>query len=171
MRHCVPLEVKSFCYSDYLCDTKVASLVVIVVIVDYTNRKSDMSELKYTYRASAIAGTEIKFLEPSILPNNNVLLNNRHGVRVVFVLGGTIGSFNFMALLRNLVAALGLLKVSSLITDQLMLRVLPQRDLYEDYKYQKTEDFSDIRERKNDVKSEQDTESDSSEASHRKEPV
>jgi hypothetical protein len=119
--------------------------VVLVVIVDYTNKNSKTDELKYTYRVSSINGTETKYLESQVLSDNSVLLNNRHGIRVVFVIGGTIGQFDLISLLKNLVAALGLLKLSTLITDQLMLRVMPQKEMYLEYKYQKTADFSDIR--------------------------
>jgi hypothetical protein len=121
--------------------------VVIVVCIDYTNTEvTDKSNLKYTYKVTFIEGSETKYLETQVdSQTNTVLLNNRHGIRVVFVIDGTIGVFSPMALLRNLVTTLGLLAVSSTITDQLMIKLLPQKKAYKQYKYEKTENFSELR--------------------------
>jgi hypothetical protein len=118
---------------------------VIVVFIDYTNRVSALNELKYSYKAFTIEGTEVKNLDLSVSENGlGAMELNRHGIRIVFVPTGTLGTFDFMSLMRNLVTALGFLKVSTIITDQLMVRIFPQKDLYEKCKFEKTEDFSDM---------------------------
>jgi hypothetical protein len=48
----------------------------------------------------------------------------------------------------NLVSGLVLVKIATTIVDVVALRLLPQRALYQRYKYEKTEDFSDIRDGK-----------------------
>jgi hypothetical protein len=51
-------------------------------------------------------------------------------------------TFDFMALMRNLITALGFLKLSSLLTDHLMVRAFPKKEFYEKCKFQKSMDFN-----------------------------
>lgn len=61
-------------------------------------------------------------------------------------LPGSIGIFELIALLRNLVAAVGLLSVARLVVEKSMIMIMPHRTLYSQWKYENTDDFSDVRE-------------------------
>ncbi len=61
-------------------------------------------------------------------------LYNRHGVKLVFLQGGTIAMFALDVLLVQLVSALGLLSVATLIVEYAMLYCFPQRQLYNQVK-------------------------------------
>ncbi|KAI9138325.1 hypothetical protein BKA69DRAFT_1092241 [Paraphysoderma sedebokerense] len=128
--------------------------MVIVVFIEYDNRLSDPSSLKYKYRINKILGSEAKreeFMYNSTIAgsaatgNAGALFFKKHGLQIRFVQTGTIGEFSIMSLLSNLAGALALLKVASTLVDLLMLYALPQKTLYTDAKYENTADFSDIR--------------------------
>ncbi|KAI9599289.1 hypothetical protein BDF19DRAFT_428251 [Syncephalis fuscata] len=122
-----------------------SSGAVIVVVIDYQNRIGTGNELKYSYWPSVIPGAEYKVLEVIRNPDNTVTEINRHGVKVVFQQTGTIGHFDPLTLMVNLVSAIALLKVASIIVELLMLRFLPERDMYHNRKFEHTEDFGDLR--------------------------
>jgi len=67
------------------------------------------------------------------------------GLRILFVQTSTIGVFDFQTLLVQLVSALALLGVAATIVDVLMLKILPQKKLYEKAKFDETEKFGEIR--------------------------
>ncbi|RKP11124.1 hypothetical protein THASP1DRAFT_27103 [Thamnocephalis sphaerospora] len=118
---------------------------VIVVIIDYLNRMSRSDELKYYYRPSIIDGAEYKIMETRRNPDGTITEFNRHGVKITFQQSGIIGRFDFLTLLINLVSAIALLKMASLIVEVLMLRFLPERQEYQRSKFEHTEDFGDLR--------------------------
>lgn len=85
---------------------------------------------------------------PSYATDGTLTINNRHGLRIVFVQTGLIGAFSFITLLVNLVSGVVLIKVATTIVDLVAIRLLPQRSYYKQYKYEETVDFSDLREGK-----------------------
>jgi len=118
---------------------------VIIVFVTYSNELWDSRKISYTYRLAYISGAEFKAEQPQILDNNDMIVYNRHGIRMVFVQTGTIGTFSFLVLLINLVSAGVLVKFATLFVDYVALRVLPQSKLYRSYKFESTVDFTDLR--------------------------
>ena len=63
----------------------------------------------------------------------------------MFILSGQIGRPTFQATLIQLVTSMGLLSVASIIVEMLMLYVMPLRKRYEAYKFEDTQDFTDLR--------------------------
>ncbi|RKP24681.1 hypothetical protein SYNPS1DRAFT_29560 [Syncephalis pseudoplumigaleata] len=126
-------------------ETQRSAGAVIVVVIDYQNQVSSPSEIKYGYWPSIIDGAEYKILEVIRNPDNTVTEINRHGVKIVFQQTGSIGHFDLITLMINLVSAIALLKVASIIVEVLMLRFLPEREIYHSCKFEHTEDFGDLR--------------------------
>lgn len=122
-----------------------SSGVVIVIVIDYENVPFKDNVIKYKYLPQVIDGAEYKVTETIFNDDNSYTIKDRHGIRLVFQQYGQIGVFDFMALLTNLVAALALFKVATFLVELLMLKFLPQKDQYEQFKFEKTLDFSDIR--------------------------
>jgi hypothetical protein len=115
------------------------------VVIDYQNQVRYPNQIKYGYWPSVIPGAEYKVLEVIRNPDNTVTEINRHGVKIVFQQTGSIGHFDMITLLINLVSAIALLKVASIIVEVLMLRFLPERKIYQSFKFEHTEDFGDLR--------------------------
>ena len=65
-------------------------------------------------------------------------LLNAHGIRVAVLLGGEFNQFNIVTFMVTLTTALGLLAVATTIVDSLMLYVLPEKDRYQQVKYEQT---------------------------------
>ncbi|KAJ3096256.1 cytochrome c oxidase subunit 1, partial [Phlyctochytrium bullatum] len=123
--------------------------IVISFLISYQNRESSFKDinnvaLKYKYYPAAVPRTEYKVEQVINNPNGTVTILNRHGIFLSFDQTGEIGTFSFIALLTNLVAALALLKITSLIVDALMTMVFPQRDVYKEAKFQVTEDLGKL---------------------------
>ena len=74
-------------------------------------------------------------------------LVNMHGIYIQAVQGGELRGFNFNNLLIQLTTALTLLAVATTLTDYCALYLLPDAPAYTKYKYEQTEDFSDLRDR------------------------
>ena len=68
-------------------------------------------------------------------------LLNAHGIRVAVLLGGEFNQFNIVTFLVTLTTALGLLAVATTIVDSLMIYVMPERERYQEAKYENTEAF------------------------------
>ncbi|KAI3639665.1 hypothetical protein MIR68_002359 [Amoeboaphelidium protococcarum] len=115
---------------------------VIIIYINYGVRESNPSELKYTYQVKPVDQTEFKWQEPLYNANGNTItIANRHGLRIVVQQTGSIGKFDFMALLVNLVASLALTRVAVFIVEIAMLNILPEKELYTAAKIQTTDDF------------------------------
>ncbi|KAN0053164.1 hypothetical protein ACTA71_006688 [Dictyostelium dimigraforme] len=118
--------------------------VVLFVFITYSNTYTySTSDFRYVYSVQQIANTIYDVPETIILETiKSRLLFKRHGVRVIFIQTGTIGSFHFQTLLLTLVSGLGLLAVATTVVDQLAIRLLPQRKSYSSLKFQVTESMS-----------------------------
>jgi hypothetical protein len=90
-----------------------------------------------------VEGLEMKVSELRYNPDGSVTKFDRHGVQVIFTQTGSIGFFNLLALILNLVAALALIKVATTIVDLLMVYIMPRRAEYQDAKYTETEFFNE----------------------------
>ncbi|KAI9223901.1 hypothetical protein BC828DRAFT_198883 [Blastocladiella britannica] len=117
-------------------------------MIDYHNSVTDPNTFTYTYRFYAIDGAEAKTLENRYIPTGPVSSTaslqewNRHGIRIKFVQTGKVGSFQLIALLTNLVASVALFRMATLVVEILMLYVLPEKAVYQHYKYTVTEDLN-----------------------------
>ena len=113
---------------------------MLQVNLDYNNRFSfDTSRVEYRYTVNHIKEAEFKAEE--VLSEQDAttrVVNNRHGVRIVFRQLGEIGIFDIQTLLINLVTAMGLLAAATTAVDMTMQYVLPQKEVYSKAK---TEDF------------------------------
>jgi len=69
----------------------------------------------------------------------------RAGPKIIFVVSGKMVRFDFQTLLIQLVSALGLLSMATIVVEMLMLYVMPLRKRYSDAKFESTVDFSDVR--------------------------
>ncbi|EFA80527.1 putative purinergic receptor [Heterostelium album PN500] len=112
--------------------------IILLVFIDYSNVYTyNTNNYRYTYRFKAIKDTKFKIMEPiygSDLQHRFVL--NRHGVKLIFLQTGQIGAFDFQTLLLNFVSGLGLLAVATFIVENIVMKILPQRDEYHSLKYQ-----------------------------------
>ena len=59
-----------------------------------------------------------------------------HGFRVAILLGGDFHAFDMLAFMVTLTTALGLLAVATALVDALMLHVLPEKERYQQAKYE-----------------------------------
>ena len=77
---------------------------------------------------------------------------NKHGIKIDLVQSGDLGAFSFAQLLISLTTSLTLLAMATVITDYIALYFLPDKEKYDEAKYEWTEDFSDMREASRDRK-------------------
>ena len=128
--------------------------IIILILIVYENSVLDSPTCMNfeliliksdTYYVSRVPNNEYKVIE--VLENANQSLRttlNRHGIKIIFQQSGKIGMFDIQTTLLALVTSLGLLTVSTLIVDSIMVMVMPLRRWYQKYKYQETIDFSII---------------------------
>jgi hypothetical protein len=101
---------------------------IISLPIYYLNRQdtSALDEIKYRYVPAIIAGSEMKILQTITNLDGSLTYLDRHGVRVIFAQTGVVGTFNFLALILNLVAALALITLASVVVDLLMIYLMPR---------------------------------------------
>ena len=68
---------------------------------------------------------------------------DRHGIRLVFTVTGTVGHYDTQTLLMQLVTSMGLFAGAVTIVDQSAQRWLKERNLFKKYKYEETPIFSE----------------------------
>jgi len=86
--------------------------------------------------------------EPSLDVTKDVrILQKLTGVRVIVTAEGLGKKFSILATVLQLSSGLALLSLANIVTDFLMLRVMPERDHYRKYKEELTPDFSDLRDK------------------------
>jgi len=116
--------------------------LVLMIFIVYSNTKTyNLHDVSYTYMPTLITGTEFKSVEPILGEGTYRQVYNRHGIRMIFVQDGLLGKFDFQTMLLTFVSGLGLLTVSTIIVDMIAIYLLPQKKVYEDYKYQRTDNF------------------------------
>eukprot|EP01116_Phalansterium_solitarium_P006533 TRINITY_DN18866_c0_g1_i1.p1 TRINITY_DN18866_c0_g1~~TRINITY_DN18866_c0_g1_i1.p1 ORF type:complete len:425 (+),score=79.25 TRINITY_DN18866_c0_g1_i1:127-1401(+) len=121
---------------------------VIVLMINYENTQGFVSGLElisFQYRPMTIPIFE-DFQREVIwtgFPDSRTEIVRR-GIRVVGVMTGQLGLFDFQTLLVQLATSLALITTSKLIVDSLAIYVLPRKKLYYEAKYQDTEDFSNM---------------------------
>lgn len=126
--------------------------LLVLVAINYENRQSDVSSLKYRYSLHVLPGVDVVNMEPSTVVDGQVFQRSVYGIRFMFIVAGTIGKFDFPTLLTSVVSGLVLLKVASTIVDLLLLYAMPDKSIYKKHKYEMTEDFSEVRQANKDAK-------------------
>lgn len=119
--------------------------MLIITTVEYSNRASSPKELKYDYKFYVIPDVNVISQEPTKPVAGGLSQRSWYGVRLIFLVIGTIGKFDFPTLLTSLVNGLVLVKVATTIVDILLLYIMPDKNIYKKHKYEVTEDFSDLR--------------------------
>ncbi|RYG51582.1 hypothetical protein EON66_10600, partial [archaeon] len=134
--------------------------LVMVIEVQYTNYYTASGNVRhgtgsfnplhvdFMYRVRVVPEQDYKSLRV-ITPSSEAFdstrnVYNQHGVRIILTQNGRIGTFDFQALLINLMVSLGLLSVAIIITDFVAFKLCPLRDVYRQYAQRRTVDFSDL---------------------------
>ncbi|KAJ3270478.1 cytochrome c oxidase subunit 1 [Terramyces sp. JEL0728] len=108
------------------------------VPISYSNAGGDIT---YKYLPANIDGSYFKLEQIQYNADGSYTIFDRHGVRVILVQTGTIGIFNFIALIMNFVAGLALFSIAGSLVDFLMIHFLPDRRNYVEAKFEETDDF------------------------------
>ncbi|KAJ3255914.1 cytochrome c oxidase subunit 1 [Boothiomyces macroporosus] len=117
---------------------------IISTPIFYTNKaqpfslNGEIASLDYKYLPSFIKGSEFKVVETVTNQDGSLTYVDRHGFRVVFAQTGSIGIFNMINALLNVVAGFALFSVAAVIVDSIMLYILPKRKEYQSAKFQET---------------------------------
>ena len=127
-----------------------SSGIVIVIVIEYRNVKLKKDKFSYKYLPRMIEGNEYKVVESLYQADGSYILKDRHGIRFVFAQHGEIGEFSFIALLENIVAGFALFELATILVEIIMLKFLPEKDIYEDAKYEETNDLDELRKRSGD---------------------
>jgi len=113
---------------------------LIVAVVNYENYITDPKRLYYTYKLYVMPDQDVISMEPSkVLPDGTTVQRNWYGVRVLFMVVGLIGVFDFPTLLTSLVNGMVLIKVSTVIVDLIILYIMPSKKVYSAHKFESTE--------------------------------
>eukprot|EP01119_Soliformovum_irregulare_P002605 TRINITY_DN12853_c0_g1_i1.p1 TRINITY_DN12853_c0_g1~~TRINITY_DN12853_c0_g1_i1.p1 ORF type:complete len:378 (-),score=90.86 TRINITY_DN12853_c0_g1_i1:39-1172(-) len=112
--------------------------VQLVLIIEYSNRASQPTELKYRYSLTQIPNVDTARFEGS----TSTVATNRHGIDIIIVQTGLIGQFSFPALLSAIVGGLVLMSIATTIVDLLAIYILPQKDVYGQSKFQMTKEMA-----------------------------
>ena len=105
-----------------------------------------VGEIFYSYTPMVVRGSSYKYYDAIYAEyRERRHLLNQHGIYVEAVQGGELRGFSFNNLLIQLTTSLTLFATATVLTDFLAIYVLPDRNHYNDYKYEVTPDFSDMR--------------------------
>lgn len=130
---------------------------VILLSVKYDNVENYFSKsppIIYQYRPQLITDIEDYTVDSvyTSYPNNRTLIE-RKGIRIVGVMAGEIGSFTFQALLIQLTTSIALIKIATTAVDLIAINLLPRRVLYKNAKFEKTDDFGDLKKKSSEMQS------------------
>lgn len=119
---------------------------VIVINIKYDNKKPwQLLQPTYDpwYTVSVTRRPVTTFKDSTIIKatEEGRLLEVNYGVYMIIQQTGTIATFDAVNLLMTLAAAMTLLAASNMLTDMLALYVLPRKDVYQDLKYQVSDDY------------------------------
>jgi hypothetical protein len=128
--------------------------IIFFVYMEYKNSLSS-GEIVYTYRVRKSDNSEHKQEEAIYVhyPDQLVVLN-RHGIKLVFLQTGEIGKFSIQTLIINLVSGLVLIRLAATFVDLIAMYFMPLRASYKKHKYEQTEDYGDVRKGKHEAQME-----------------
>lgn len=128
---------------------------VLLLQVVYENRQHyfrGSPPIKYYYQPRLITNID-DYLTESVYtayPYNRTVIY-RKGLHIIGIIAGELGHFTFQTLLIQLTTSLALMKVATTAVDLIAINILPAKILYRKAKYEKTEDFSDLKRKQNRV--------------------
>ncbi|CAG8692733.1 15937_t:CDS:2, partial [Acaulospora morrowiae] len=117
-------------------ETYRSSGIVISVVIEYMNVRFRKDDITYKYLPQVIDGNEYKAAQNILNSDGSYTIIDRHGIRLVFQQHGSIGQFDFITLLVNVVGALFLLKFAENVVEFFMLYCSNNRESYSDAKYE-----------------------------------
>jgi len=129
--------------------------MVLVIQIEYTNTHdsswlglritpfNNPPQPTYTYRVFTTAASKYRttktFNDPS---DTDRIIRVYNGLRIVVEQSGNIASFSFSQFIVVFTSALGLLAVSTTLTELIMLHLLPKKNEYRKTKFYETEDMN-----------------------------
>lgn len=131
-----------------------AVILLSVVYDNVENYFSGNPPILYHYRPQLITDVDDYAVDSyyTSYPNNRTLVH-RKGIRIVGLMAGEIGAFTFQALLIQLTTSIALVKVATTAVDLLAIHLLPRKVLYKNAKFEKTDDFGDLKKSKIELQS------------------
>jgi len=112
----------------------------LITIITYKNKPLNPDELFYRYDISVIPAVDSVAFQPSTLVSDTQLTaTKRNGIKLIFIIAGTIGLFDWQTLLMNLAGGFVLLKLATTIVDLLMEYAMPDKDKYKEHKYEESD--------------------------------
>jgi hypothetical protein len=116
--------------------------IVLQIQLDYSNSKPwsgilPNGKVDYVLTTSIVNNTKSK-IEEEIwydYPNNRIT-RNRHGIKIIVIQSGSLGSFSTSALLTTVTSSLALLAVATTGVDFLAMYVLARKGIYKQAKYE-----------------------------------
>ena len=120
--------------------------IMLMFIISYDNTYSTSSHRhpKYTIRINRINYADYKVVELIDYNDTIKLYRERYGISINFIQTGTIGKFNFQASLVTCVSSIGLLSLTTLFVDCLMLFVCKSKKYYKNDKYFRTQQYRSL---------------------------
>jgi len=114
--------------------------LLIVSVISYQNYVTKPTSYYYTYENYAMPLQDVLTMQPSVNVPGGTMQRNWYGVRVLFMVVGSIGLFDFLTLLTSLVSGFVLIKLASVVVDILLLYALPAKRVYSRHKYELAEE-------------------------------
>jgi len=130
----------------------------LVVTIRYENLRRwtlfNTGDPWYTVSVTAFPADTFKQSEvpPTTGDGKTRIFNLKYGTMVIVKQTGTLAFFEPLYALVALSSAMALLAVSNVVTELLMLNVLPRKDAYQELKYEESRDFHDTWRNKPDEK-------------------
>lgn len=131
-------------------NSKYYSGVVLLVLQKFSNGEfSHMNEITYEYVVKEVTGSDYKLFENRQIsdPNDPVEKRwsiKRAGVKIVFVISGDFHMWDTQTFVLQLVSGVGLMSISTILVEFLMLYVLKFRRYYRQAKYDDAVDGSNF---------------------------
>jgi len=132
--------------------------IALVVTIRYENLRRwtlfNTGDPWYTVSVTAFPADTFKQSEvpPTTGDGKTRIFNLKYGTMVIVKQTGTLAFFEPLYALVALSSAMALLAVSNVVTELLMLNVLPRKDAYQELKYEESQDFHDTWRNKPDEK-------------------
>ena len=113
------------------------TLLINIYWNDVDSYHGIVEEPYYYYKPQFIVGSTYKqfvqFYYTSYRYERTIV--NAHGIKISVLLNGEFHSFNFKTLLVTITTSIGLLAVATFVLDSIMLYLLPEKNIYQQLKY------------------------------------
>jgi len=119
--------------------------VLLVAVVTYTNYVTRPSKFHYTYELFSIPKQDVVSMQPTEAVRDGLTMQrNWYGVRILFLVVGSIGAFDFPTLLTSLVSGLVLIKLATVAVDMMLLYILPDKRMYTKHKFELAKEQEEV---------------------------